>query len=65
MGRSCLIIVLLLFTSMVFVKDLEIYALAPLEKMNSTVLKIEKNPFSASHGSGDESDDDNNYIDMK
>jgi hypothetical protein len=40
MIRSILIIVLLLITSIMFVQDLETYALNPLEKMSATVCKI-------------------------
>ncbi len=40
MIQSLVIMFLLLFTSIAFVKDLEMYALGPLEKMNATVLKI-------------------------
>lgn len=45
MARSVFITFLLIFASIFFIKDLELYALGPLEKMSATLGHIKKNPY--------------------
>jgi hypothetical protein len=45
LGRSLFITLLLVFCSVLFMKDIENYALNPLEKMSSLINKISQNPF--------------------
>lgn len=45
LGRSLFITILLIFCSILFMKDIENYALNPLEKMSTLINKISNNPF--------------------
>ena len=47
LGRSLFITILLIFCSILFMKDIENYALNPLEKMSTLINKISNNPFEA------------------
>jgi hypothetical protein len=47
LARSLFITILLIFCSILFMKDIENYALNPLEKMSTLINKISNNPFEA------------------